>query len=237
MNDKLTDDELSNLQNFLDTPGLGDTSMDVAIMEGYFAALAAGPHAVLPSQWLPWVWDMDAGAVQPPFADVGEANAWMQVIFRQYNGVVRDLMETPAAFRPIYERDPRWSALAWCQGFLFGVELGEDDWAPLLESQPTWMTPFTRLGTDDGLALTEKHGDAEVWLEQILPSLLKIHEYGRKQREAVSGGTVQDTFPFGTRMPGSPTRTAPKVGRNDPCPCGSGMKFKKCCAITSPALY
>ncbi len=25
-------------------------------------------------------------------------------------------------------------------------------------------------------------------------------------------------------------RSAPKVGRNDPCPCGSGKKFKKCCA-------
>jgi len=24
-------------------------------------------------------------------------------------------------------------------------------------------------------------------------------------------------------------RSAPKVGRNDPCPCGSGQKFKKCC--------
>lgn len=25
-------------------------------------------------------------------------------------------------------------------------------------------------------------------------------------------------------------RDAPKVGRNDPCPCGSGRKSKKCCA-------
>jgi preprotein translocase subunit SecA len=24
-------------------------------------------------------------------------------------------------------------------------------------------------------------------------------------------------------------RTAPKVGRNDPCPCGSGKKYKQCC--------
>jgi preprotein translocase subunit SecA len=24
-------------------------------------------------------------------------------------------------------------------------------------------------------------------------------------------------------------REQPKVGRNDPCPCGSGKKFKKCC--------
>ena len=27
----------------------------------------------------------------------------------------------------------------------------------------------------------------------------------------------------------APVRLPPKVGRNDPCPCGSGKKFKKCC--------
>ena len=26
-----------------------------------------------------------------------------------------------------------------------------------------------------------------------------------------------------------PRRNAPKVGRNDPCPCGSGKKYKRCC--------
>ena len=25
------------------------------------------------------------------------------------------------------------------------------------------------------------------------------------------------------------TRSQPKIGRNDPCPCGSGKKYKKCC--------
>ncbi|MCL1887407.1 MAG: YchJ family protein [Kiritimatiellaeota bacterium] len=29
-------------------------------------------------------------------------------------------------------------------------------------------------------------------------------------------------------------REAPKVGRNDPCPCSSGKKFKKCCAGKTP---
>jgi uncharacterized protein YecA (UPF0149 family) len=24
-------------------------------------------------------------------------------------------------------------------------------------------------------------------------------------------------------------RESPKIGRNDPCPCGSGKKYKKCC--------
>ena len=27
-----------------------------------------------------------------------------------------------------------------------------------------------------------------------------------------------------------------KVGRNDPCPCGSGLKFKKCCFGKPPKL-
>jgi SWIM/SEC-C metal-binding protein len=31
-------------------------------------------------------------------------------------------------------------------------------------------------------------------------------------------------------------RAAPKIGRNDPCPCGSGKKFKKCCVDHTPQL-
>ncbi len=32
-------------------------------------------------------------------------------------------------------------------------------------------------------------------------------------------------------QPDEPVRVAPKVGRNEPCPCGSGKKAKRCCAI------
>ncbi|WP_369523736.1 SEC-C metal-binding domain-containing protein [Novacetimonas hansenii] len=32
--------------------------------------------------------------------------------------------------------------------------------------------------------------------------------------------------PVRKRLAGAPAR---KVGRNDPCPCGSGLKYKKCC--------
>jgi preprotein translocase subunit SecA len=28
-----------------------------------------------------------------------------------------------------------------------------------------------------------------------------------------------------------PVRVAEKVGRNDPCPCGSGKKYKRCCGL------
>ena len=30
--------------------------------------------------------------------------------------------------------------------------------------------------------------------------------------------------------PQTEVRDTPKIGRNDPCPCGSGKKYKKCCA-------
>jgi preprotein translocase subunit SecA len=30
-------------------------------------------------------------------------------------------------------------------------------------------------------------------------------------------------------------RTKPKIGRNDPCPCGSGKKYKKCCMARDQA--
>jgi hypothetical protein len=38
----------------------------------------------------------------------------------------------------------------------------------------------------------------------------------------------------GRQRPGPPgvplVRVEPRVGRNDPCPCGSGKKYKRCCA-------
>jgi SEC-C motif-containing protein len=38
-------------------------------------------------------------------------------------------------------------------------------------------------------------------------------------------------FMNGEKVAAPPVRrTAPKIGRNDPCPCGSGKKYKKCCA-------
>lgn len=41
------------------------------------------------------------------------------------------------------------------------------------------------------------------------------------------GGTFADAA-TGTRRPF--TNPGAKIGRNDPCPCGSGRKYKKCCA-------
>ena len=53
----------------------------------------------------------------------------------------------------------------------------------------------------------------------LIPTLvLTLNGWVKAQRGATGAAN----------LPGAPARRA-KVGRNDPCPCGSGRKFKKCC--------
>jgi hypothetical protein len=50
--------------------------------------------------------------------------------------------------------------------------------------------------------------------------LINIYRYFAPYRRAVARGALADA---------TYRRTTDKVGRNDPCPCGSGKKFKRCC--------
>ncbi len=51
---------------------------------------------------------------------------------------------------------------------------------------------------------------------------MAMAERAQAARAAASNGTAQGA-------PRGPIKTAATVGRNDPCPCGSGKKYKKCC--------
>lgn len=55
--------------------------------------------------------------------------------------------------------------------------------------------------------------------------------HDRKREHAGEGDSEEDLQqPVSSRYVTAPLRrSAPKVGRNEPCPCGSGKKFKKCC--------
>ncbi len=53
--------------------------------------------------------------------------------------------------------------------------------------------------------------------EAIAPNVRAIHAYWLERRA--------ETEPVAKPV----RRGEPRVGRNDPCPCGSGRKYKKCC--------
>ncbi|NLE86946.1 MAG: YchJ family protein [Myxococcales bacterium] len=57
-----------------------------------------------------------------------------------------------------------------------------------------------------------------------------------EHRERATFRRQDDTWFFvdGEQIAGPPVRReGPKVGRNDPCTCGSGKKFKKCCGLAA----
>lgn len=56
----------------------------------------------------------------------------------------------------------------------------------------------------------------------------QLHERSNFERRAGKWVYVDGVFPEADSIT-SPTPTS-RVGRNDPCPCGSGKKFKKCCS-------
>jgi len=54
----------------------------------------------------------------------------------------------------------------------------------------------------------------------------------KKHHELAQFDRLDGTWYFTDGVPVTPrqfVREQPKVGRNEPCPCGSGKKFKKCC--------
>jgi len=77
--------------------------------------------------------------------------------------------------------------------------------------------------------------------EQFLRKLPQRTEHGAASAfggtaTASSGGAQPESRPSDVVSEANeaiakarPVRTGPKVGRNDPCPCGSGKKYKHCC--------
>ncbi|NIA52681.1 UPF0149 family protein [Massilia sp. TW-1] len=222
----LSDTELYELGDFLADPSIESTSMDLAMLDGYFAAIAIGPELVPVSEWLPWVWDHVDGVAEPVFDELSDANHVLSLLMRHYNAVVEAFNTDPAGFEPLFMRGAEYGAAEWSDGFLCGFRFDERAWSLLAVGQPTWFAPFMRLGTEDGIAITHKQGDAAQWVDAIMPSLLEIAAYW-KSRLFMPGDMRTPTPPI--------VRATPKVGRNDPCPCGSGRKMKKCCGGTPMA--
>jgi preprotein translocase subunit SecA len=61
--------------------------------------------------------------------------------------------------------------------------------------------------------------------EEVVRYLYKVRLVPQEQEQRVSH-VVENR---GEETERTPRRVGPKVGRNDPCPCGSGKKYKRCC--------
>src|SRR4030066_391216 len=120
---QLSDDELHELDESLADPALEETSMDVSTLEGFFTALAIGPDTLMPSQWLPWVYDMREGKAEAEFENLEQANRILGLIMRHHNTVIRAFMDDPASFEPIYWRGAPRGAPSGGGGVLLGAHV------------------------------------------------------------------------------------------------------------------
>ncbi|WP_297576711.1 UPF0149 family protein [uncultured Deefgea sp.] len=240
MSKLLSDAQLEQLDSFLMSPRTPAETMDIEMLDGFLVALAVGPEDVPEEEWLPAIF----AGTPPEFDDHAEAEQIFGLI-RQHAASIKaafsvNRRDNPGE-NPLYvpvilsdeDQDEQWqetSGVYWASGFYAGIEARGEAWDALLEANEELDTAVENI-----LALAASAGDEadtspsdEVGAEPV--KLLTTKE--RADRVAELPWHVEDIMYFVLEEKFGHVeqvkRDEPKVGRNDPCPCGSGKKFKKC---------
>ncbi len=160
------------------------------------------------------------------FGSLGEANEILGLMMRHWNDIAGTLFKSEV-YVPLLLQDENGVANGndWAHGFMRGMGMRRDGWAELVndEQHGGYLIPMMML-------CHEHDEDPEMRPEPISPEkreevavhmaagLLGAYRYFRAHRQVSPDAYTSE-----------PRRTAPKVGRNNPCPCGSGKKYKRCC--------
>ena len=198
-----------------------DEPMLLSELDGFLTGLLICPEVVPPHEWLQTVWGLDDGDV-PPFDDPLDVQWFVDAVLAQQQAIARDLARGKP--QPIFDVDERNGEILW--------ELWVDGFAAAMDLRPDGWTVLAETGASDAVA-----GMAD---------LIAIAR-GESALDSMQINALQDRVPsevldlarrlYTARMQigGAPV-VAPAVdrpvkpGRNDPCHCGSGQKFKRCCA-------
>jgi len=220
----LTDAELDRLGGFLKRCK-GGRAMNVEQLDGFFAALIAGPQSVMPSEYYPEVFGGEMSEVVE-FSGLEEAQEILNLMMRHWNKIASSLYKGELHV-PLLLKDEGGIAHGndWARGFMRGMHMRHDDWAQLVidEEHGGCLIPM--------MMLRHEHDeDPEMRPKPITPEkrnrvishmaagLLDAYQYFRARRQSAASARTSE-----------PRRKTSKVGRNEVCPCGSGKKYKKCC--------
>ena len=208
-------DDLARLEALLAQPPYDKQALRPGALDGMLHALAIGPDPFPPDeQWIAVALDDKPGA---PAAHDPE----LLDLLARFGMHVRDAALAGRAQPLLYElRRGRRDYRTWCEGFLIGVNAAESDW--FSHGEPEEFDEL--LGPIELLADTlppesRSRMSSEQWRKRVLDA------------EANLPATLERLRAFWTIVrepPATIRREGAKVGRNDPCPCGSGRKFKQC---------
>ena len=230
---ELTTLEIKDLDRFLALV-VGGNIPNSEALDGFFAALACCPDLVMPSEYMPVIQSGKTEDGDMVFEDMKDVQRFMDLVSQHWNYVNHQLNENPAYLPLVHENEEgKYSGNDWANGFISGINMRRDIWSELINSEehggsmvPIWALAY------------ENHPDAD-----IRPFDEPINDEKREDLivHAAAGVMRMHAYFFGQRnsyVPKSETyvRRQKKVGRNEPCPCGSGKKFKRCCG-RGPTLH
>jgi len=212
---------LKELDKFL----LENEVMPLIALHGYLTAAISSPNLVLPSQWMPAV-----GISGMHFASEAQAQNIIGQIMSFYNTICNQLLS--GTFKPLISLDDSEQlshaevadALAiWARGYVFAVDNNKEAWLnrKFTAAMSKMLTPIMSLNVRDSLLQEE----IEAHQLNITPE-----EFRRYAIEKIPTLAIEIyTYWRARRVSPSQVASTEHCGRNDPCPCGSGKKFKKCC--------
>jgi uncharacterized protein len=223
----LSDEEIEQLEQILlerieedlYTDGMDEGIFDLSTLDGFFTAIVSGPEAIPPSVWLPKIW----GDFEPAWENEQDFNKIISFLMRHMNSVAQSLLEFPDDFEPIFlerhfEEKTYTIVDEWCEGYYLGVTLSQEKWLTPDTQMATLLKPiFAFTQATDWVGHNLPNEQKQQTHQEIIENVRTIYAYWLEKR--------RDIPPH--KLPIQ--RSEPKVGRNDPCPCGSGKKFKKCC--------
>jgi uncharacterized protein len=106
------------------------------MLDGYVAAIVAGPVSISPLDWICPLLAIDADA----FNHGGTAEfAAISAVVQHHNGISNTLSNNPKRFELIHQRKPNGDldARPWCLGFHAAMQPRLSAWAPLLDTRST----------------------------------------------------------------------------------------------------
>ena len=221
----LSDTEIRELTDFLLSDETPEECMDISTLDGFLTGLVIGPDTIMPSRWLPEVWG-ETEKDEMVWESEKELERVMGLVMRLYNSVAQDFLCDPPDFNPLFMINTATAEEVtiideWCWGFMQAVDLAPDSWQPLFEDevQKAGIFPISLHGTEKGWKLLVEDPKIsavphEEWVAMLPAAVREIYEFWLPVRRAEAQV--------------SRVALSQKVGRNEPCPCGSGKKFKKC---------
>jgi len=203
---------------------------NVEEIDGFFAALICSPELAKPSQYLPEIWGGEM-ADDEAFADRKEAQDFLSLLMRHWNSIV-SILEKGEIFGPLLFQDEEGTAHGndWARGFMRGVSFHHESWKELLDDEEHGgpLIPIMILAhehdPDPEMRPYKDNIDAELRDKLILGisgAVTAIYRYFAPLRRMMPAGLGAERTAY--------RQAERKIGRNDPCGCGSGKKYKHCC--------